>query len=107
MVGMIGKTIDEQSGVYINSNVADLLDVDYDGDELSISKPKERCNELSVMMTMGVGSLLFSKKSPRVEHIGEHRAVPLGFIEGNIINGYLAEDLFKARTVVWWPRAAI
>ena len=65
---MIAERLSFTTGAYLNSNVADLLDGDYDGDELSVSKLHERLTQLSVYITMSVANLLFSDSSPGVVH---------------------------------------
>ena len=43
-------------------------------------------------------SMLYGRMAPS-ERIGEHKAIPLGFVEGNIAIGYTAEDQFKQRSL--------
>ena len=55
---MIAEVLGLETGAYINSLVVDLLDGDYDGDELSISKLRERASKLGTYITMSVAGLL-------------------------------------------------
>lgn len=43
-------------------------------------------------------SMLYGRMAPS-ERIGEHKAIPLGFVEGNIAIGYTAKDQFKQRSL--------
>ena len=67
MLAMIADVLGLSTGAYLNSLVADLLDGDYDGDELSISKLRERASELGIYITMSVAGLLYSDRLPGVE----------------------------------------
>ena len=67
MLAMVAEVLGLNTGAYINSLVADLLDGDYDGDELSISKLRERASELGVYITMSAAGLLYSDRRPGVE----------------------------------------
>ena len=58
MLPMIAEVLGLETGAYINSLVVDLLDGDYDGDELSISKLRERASKLGTYITMSVAGLL-------------------------------------------------
>ena len=67
MLAMVAEVLGLSTGAYLNSLVADLLDGDYDGDELSVSKLRERASELGVYITMSIAGLLYSDRRPGVE----------------------------------------